>query len=524
MKSVAPGALLKMDLARARIAMLERSMSFFASGYGNHGASRVKSSLTAWMSTSKSPDEDIVQNLETLRERSRDQYAGAPLARGAIDRIVTSSVGPGLRPKFAIAREVLGMSDREADAWEDRAELEFCYWAESKDCDVTGVNDFFQLQRLALLSTLMNGDVFVALPMVPSEGRLYDLRVQMIEGDRVGTPGVTPRGKTISGGVEMGPDGRHEAYWIANRHPKSELDFKRLQWERVPVFGEKTGRRNILHLLCQERVDQARGVPLLSPVIEILKQLSRYTDAELMASVISGMYSVFFEHDIKESELGEEEFATGGTGYDEDYDDMSRVQLGYGTIVDLPPGVKATTASPQRPNQSFDAFVLSVCRQIGAALGIPYELLILHFTSSYSASRGALLEAWKLFRVWRDWLAKSFCQPILFEWLCEAVLRGRIQAPGFFDDPMTAYCYSLVDWYGPSQGQLDPLKEVNAAEKRIKINASSESREAQELTGTEWDMNVRFRAKEETVKAELGLAGTHDPDGADGSVREEEEM
>lgn len=40
----------------------------------------------------------------------------------------------------------------------------------------------------------------------------------------------------------------------------------------------------------------------------------------------------------------------------------------------------------------------SIIRQIGSSLGVPYELLVMHFTSSYSASRAALLEAWKQFR------------------------------------------------------------------------------------------------------------------------------
>ena len=36
-------------------------------------------------------------------------------------------------------------------------------------------------------------------------------------------------------------------------------------------------------------------MPLLAPIIETLKQLGRYTDAELMAAVVSGMYTVFIE-------------------------------------------------------------------------------------------------------------------------------------------------------------------------------------------------------------------------------------
>lgn len=64
---------------------------------------------------------------------------------------------------------------------------------------------------------------------------------------------------------------------------------ERMEWQRVEAYGEKTGRKNVLHLMCRERIDQRRGVPFLAPVIEALKQLGRYTDAELIAAVISGL-------------------------------------------------------------------------------------------------------------------------------------------------------------------------------------------------------------------------------------------
>lgn len=515
--AVAPGYALKREAARVRLEAVMRARGFFNSGYSHHGASRQRTSMVSWVSTSKSPDEDIGRNLELLRERSRDQFYGVPLARGAIERVVLSSIGPGLRPKFAIDRSYLGMSEEEADAWEDEAEREFGYWAESKDCDVSRRNNFYEMQALALLSLLMNGDVFAALPMNPRPGRLYDLQVRLIEGDRVCDPDRKPGGARICEGIEMDADGVPLAAWVANRHPKGEdFSLPRLEWARAPFYGEESGRRNLLHLIRSERVDQPRGVPILAPVIETLKQLGRYTEAELMASVVNGMYSIFFEHDAKEMELGEESFAMDDSGAEEDL--LGRVQLGYGSVFDLPPGVKANSTTPGRPNQSFDAFVGAVCRQVGSALGIPFELLTLHFTSSYSASRGALLEAWKLFRVWREWFSENFCQPVLFEWLCEAVLKGRLRAPGFFEDPMTAYCYSWVDWYGPTQGQLDPLKEVNAAARRIEICASSESREAMELTGSEWEMNVRLRAKEEAMRRRLGLPSAVAPE--EGVVKE----
>ncbi|MBR0317508.1 MAG: phage portal protein [Synergistaceae bacterium] len=80
------------------------------SGYDHYGANRIKPSVSGWNSLSKSPAEDISENLELLRERSRDLYSGGgPLGRGAIDRVVLNAVGPGLTLNCRIPAEFLGM-------------------------------------------------------------------------------------------------------------------------------------------------------------------------------------------------------------------------------------------------------------------------------------------------------------------------------------------------------------------------------------------------------------------------------
>ena len=74
--------------------------------------------MSAWYTLSKSPSEDITDNLELLRERSRDLYAGGgPLGRGAIDRIVLNSVDAGLTLNCRISAETLGLSEEEAAEW-----------------------------------------------------------------------------------------------------------------------------------------------------------------------------------------------------------------------------------------------------------------------------------------------------------------------------------------------------------------------------------------------------------------------
>ncbi|MBG9548395.1 phage portal protein [Cytobacillus firmus] len=472
-------------------------------GYGNHGASTKKKSLLGWFSRPGSALEDIEYNITTLRSRSRDLVMGAPLATGAIKTARTNVIGSGLKLNAQIDAEYLNMSREEATQWETKVEREFALWAESIHCDAQRMNNFYELQQLAFISMLMSGDCFSLLPVIPRKGMPYDLRVQLLEADRVCNPDThfSKLDSKLVNGVEINDFGEIVAYYVARSHPGSiSLNNK---WVRIEKFGPNTGRPNIIHLMESERPEQRRGVPILAPVMESLKQLSRYSEAELMAAVINGMYSVFI---TQETNNAGSDF--GGIPQEDlvDDDDDTTIELGSGTVHFLEPNEKIQESNPGRPNPNFDGFVTSICRQIGAAVEIPYELLLKHFTASYSASRGALLEAWKMFRMRREWFANDFCQPIYEEFLAEGIAKGRIYAPGFFTDPLARKAYCGSEWNGPSQGQLDPLKEVNAAEKRVANGFSTRARETVELTGGDFFKNHELRVIEEKMRRESGLA------------------
>lgn len=502
-KAISPERALKREQARQKLELVQNS------GYGEYGANLVKKALKGWLVSGGSAQEDIHENLDTLRIRSRDLYMGVPLATGALKRYKTNVVGSGLTPKPILDGELLGLSDEQVEELEKQISREFALWADSCDCDSERLSSFYELQALCYLNWLMSGDVFALLQDKERKGGVYSTCVQLIEADRVCNPGNAEDwngdGK-IAAGVEVDDTGEVVAYHICKRHPHSRqgLVWDKDDWVRVPAYGEETGRRNILHVMTRERIGARRGVPLLAPVIESLKQMGRYTDAELVAAVIDAFMAVFIE-----SEEGGEETPFGEMDVPEeakvDGGDKKSVEMGPGLVVDLAPGEKAHVVQPGRPNSNFEAFVTAIARHIGSALGIPYEVLVQHFTASYSASRAALLEAWKAFDENRDWLVEKFCQPVYEAWFAEAVARGRIAAPGFFRDPLVKKAYCKAQWYGPTQGQLDPVKEVNAANLRCKFGFSNRAKEAMELTGTDFRDNMQTARREMAMMMEAGM-------------------
>lgn len=462
------------------------------------GASRKRRQTQEWSTSGGDADTDILPDLPTLRERSRDLIRNEPIATGAINTKVTNVVGAGLQPHCRIDRDALGMSEEEADEWERNTQREFALWATSQDCSADRQANFYELQGLVFRSTLENGDVFSLLPMIERTGRAYSLAVNLIEADRVCNKDFKADTQELAGGIRRDSTGAVTHVQIMLGHPGNLRNSKR-EWKEIPIFGERTGRRNVLHIFRQLRIGQVRGVPDLAPVIETIKQMGRYTEAEIAAAVISGMFTVFIE-----SADGLNPLDDNGNSTVEP--NSNQIKMGSGAIVDLAAGETPHFADPKRPNTAFDPFMTAILRQVGTALEIPFELLMLHFTASYSASRAALEQAWKSFKSRRTWLAARFCQPVYEEWLAEAVELGRVVAPGYLDgDPAIRAAYAGCDWIGPAKGHIQPLQEINAEKEAVALGTKTLDEVTAETTGGSWEQKHRQRTKEVRMRREAGL-------------------
>lgn len=478
-----------------------------ASGYSDAGASHRRRALKNFNAFSSSPAQDIDWNNYTLRQRGRMLYMSSPVATSAINTVRTKAVGVGLTLKPSIDRTTLGMSPEAAKEWQRKTESEFRLWANRKaSCDAIGMNDFDSLQQLALTSWLMSGDVFALMKRRPGPGQPYSLRVHLVEADRVRTPleyggaaypdvttGENPDNHNrIFDGVEVDDSGMVVAYYVHSNYPW-EINSKPDEWTRVEAVGRRTGLPNILHIMSSERPDQYRGVTYLAQVMEPILQLRRYTDSALMMALVQSYFSAWILVKDNPEEIPWNE--TNGEGRPRTNPD--ELNMGSGTMVNvLQDGEDIKFGNPTMPVSSFDTFVKTFVRLIGAGLGIPYDVLSKEYNSSYSASRAALLDAWEEFRMRRKWFVDDFCQPVYEVWLSEAVARGRVNAPGFFENPAIRAAWCRARWIGPSQGSIDPLKEAQAAVLQIQSALKTHEQVTTELSGGDWDANVEQLAAE----------------------------
>ncbi len=474
-------------------------------GFSQAGASIDKKVFKKWDASSGSANEDINYNNQRLRERSRSLSMKGGLALSALKTSRTNVIGCGLIYKSKIDKEVLGLNDEAAAEWQKRAEREFALWAENKRaCDALGMNDYYKLQQLAFYSSEMSGDCFTLLQRDKesvSKMNPYSLKLNVIEADRVSTPDTytnglfcvtdgkdADTGNRIYDGVEVDSKGKIVAYHVCNKH-KNEFNGDAAEWIRVDVIGKETELPNIIHTVADiERPGQYRGLPVLAASIEALKQVERYTSAELMAALVESLFTAFIRTESPDDENPLSDVTTdekGGMPLD-----GSEYAMGSGTVLKLGPGEDVSFGDPKRPSGGFTAFVEMSANLIGSSLEIPKELLLKEFKASYSASRAALLEFWKSVKMKREWFVSDFCRPILEVWMYEAVARGRLKAPGFFDDPIVRQAWLGADFVGPSQGMLDPTKEITAEQMMCENGFSSRSDSAIRLNGSEFYRNV----------------------------------
>ncbi|HLL48977.1 MAG TPA: phage portal protein [Longimicrobiaceae bacterium] len=504
-----PAAGLRRHQARAQLAL--------TGGYGGGGytgASSTRKALKNFNPRAGSGTSDINPDLVPLRSRTRDLSRNNPIGSAAIDTPVRHVIGTGLWPQPRLDYEALGISEAQAAAVARKMERIWTAWAESTACDVTGQSTFAQLQALIYRSILDSGDAGVLRRWKPRRWASYGVCLQVIEADRISNPREAADTDEISAGVETDADGEPLAYHVLRAHPGDTtwgaLGVK--EWARVPARGEETHLQEMLLPFPISRPSQRRGVPFLAPVIELIKQLGTYMDAEVDAAVVSAFFTAFITTTPDpEGEPGTAPLA--GAGVDDDAGvsaEAGEIEMGSGAVVGLAPGEDVRLAAPTRPNVAFDGFVTAISTLLGAAVGIPYEVLLKRFQNSYSASRAALLDAWCTFALSRFWFGSLVCNPIR-EWvLYEAVARGELHAPGFLSSPARRQLWLACDWTGDAAGEIDPARAALAAKLRMELFLSTLQQETMAMTGRDWERNLEQAAKELERRQYLKLATAAD--------------
>jgi len=143
-----------------------------------------------------------------------------------------------------------------------------------------------------------------------------------------------------------------------------------------------------------------------------------------------------------------------------------------------------------------------ILRAIGASVGMPYEVVAKDFSkTNYSSARAALLEAWRVFKVYQKWLVDRLSQPCWEMVLEELWLRDMLQLPpGSPDWHDARHAYTRAVWVPPKRGHVDPEKEIGSFIKAKDHNLLTLAEIIAELAGGDWTDTLIQRGRERSME------------------------
>lgn len=471
---------------------ISASLSGASGGYD--GGRRDNRRLRSYRPGGGSASADTLWDLPDLRARARDLSRNAPIALGAIQTKTNGVVGQGLRLKPQLDFKPLGLSEDQAIERQAQIGREWAIF--ETECDFLGLLHFKDMQRLIYRSARENGDCGIVRRYVRQPATTYGTRLVLLEADRISNPNYGTDTVTRRGGVEIDADGRVLGYHVSDRHP-GDIRLTGLAWSYIPRLGP-SGMKQMLLPYQHQRIGQPRGIPIFAPIIEQLKQLADHSTAELNAAVHDAL---LFAFELLGDQEGQETLIPSVDGSATADEPQGEVRIEDNAIISLSNGSQINVNKPSRPNTAFEPFQLAILKQIGVALEIPFELLIMHFSASFSASRGALEIAWKSFLAEKAWLEREVLD-VVYQWFfTEAVALGRIEAPGFLDDPLLRMAWLGRQWIGPTRIQINPQVEANAD--AIDIASRVKTRDqviVERIGGGDWERTIpQIRHEEEDI-------------------------
>ncbi len=504
-------------------------------GGAHDAAERTQRMLGMWHPPLQSADMDIIPEKSTIDARARDTLRNDAYVRGGAtihqDNIVGSQYA--LNSKPAVYALGSGFSEEWEVDFQAEVEERWTLYAESPDCwiDAARRNSFTELVRLAVGVHVATGEVLSAVEWLRDRGRPFNTAIQMVDTDRLSTPPDRANDYRVVAGVERNRHGAAQRYFLRDRHPADWVNPHHMTWRAIPAT-KPWGRPQIIHIFEQFRPDQTRGVTEMVTALKEIRMTKKFRDVELQNAIVQATYAAAIESDLPSVDA----FATiGGVDnpgaamgqYVEQYlsqiadyaGGAKNLQLDGVKIPHLFPGTKLNLMPAGKGGAMGQQFEQSLLRYIASALGVSYEQLSRDYTATnYSSARAAMAETWKRMNSIKRMVADRFATTVYRLWLEEAVNKGTISSlpraarreGWLYEDPQRLDALARCEWIGASKGQIDPLKETQAAVLRLKHNLSTQEQEAASL-GQDWRRLNRQRRREVEQQREFGIAPENDP-------------
>lgn len=407
-----------------------------------------------------------------LRERARYERDNDPHLNGLTKTLAHDLVGTGPRLQLQVGEE-------HTDAAR-KLEASFAAWAKA-----IGLAEKLRIMHEA---RPVDGESFGMFVTNDQVGHPVKLDLRTIESEQIASPMLhRDANGHFTDGIEYDTAGNPTAYHLLKYHPGH---FGRFGQIGLPTEFDRIPARQIVHWFRPSRPGQLRGVSELAACLPIGAQTRRYASAVLTAAEFAAMIAGVMTTDG----------TAGGQGAD--FKDMQEIELNRGALLSLPAGWKADQFEAKHPTGTYKEFADSKRNEIARPVLAPFNVISGN-SSGYNYSSGRLDHVPYHRIVWieRDRFRDRVIDRLFRAWLEEAALVGIVPAEL---PPVDQWVW---DWHWDGFASIDPNKDAQAVELRLRLNLTTLSEECA-AEGKNWRDVVDQRAVERAYMKSKGI----DPD------------
>lgn len=375
-------------------------------------------------------------------ERARDYQRNDPIVGQGVRRLVANIIQGGFTLDTSTGNDQLDQL-----LW-----AKWQAWANNADeCHSEGELTWQQMERLALSSVIVDGDIF-ALPLRSGS-------VQWVEAHRVRTPTNTTR--NVIHGVLVDDRKVRKEYWITKQELGLNRLLRRVSEVKPYPARDRDGNRQVLHLYEPSRFSQTRGVSCMLPVSETIGQHSDLQFATLVKAQISALIAVLKTRDENWQPGGIDQTLSGSQSTDSRAGYIRVLeQIGAGLEIAGDPGEKIEAFSANVPSPQFFEHSMLILTFIAVNLDLPVAVLLLDpSNTNFSGWRGAIDQARIRFRQIQSWLIASMHSP-LYRWKVRQWMASDRDVAALANMPgVDPFAHT---WKPPTWSYIEPEKDVKS--------------------------------------------------------------
>lgn len=509
-------------------------------GGAYEGAQRLSREMATWKTVNGSADRDTLPHKSILDARSKDIARNDAYIDNGIEKYKDSVVGAKFTLNCAPNIDYLKRRDKRLDeVWMEEFQEEVeSLWelsaeSESRWIDGQRTKTATEIVRLGVASKLLQGEVLMSSEWLRRSRRPFNTAFLMIDPSRLDDPNIElgrALPKNIRKGVRLNAQGEPVGYFIMNEHPHDYMPmFRHITTGRSFQYTPREtpwGRRNILHTFEEKRVGQTRGVSKMVSSLKEMKMTKEFRDIMLQNAITVSSFAAAIESELPSAQIyemlggsdvepsdfedGVSSFAGGFLGALGEYLKSSNGTMMNGVkIPHLFPGTKLNLMPAGQGGPLGTDFEKSLLRYLAACMNMSFEQFSGDMTGvNYSTLKGAINETQKHMKVEKRLTAERIMNFMYGNWLEEMIVNGMVtslprNAPAFWEE-MNREAYTQAEWFNTGRGQIEELKETQAASLRVKSRLSTFEDEHAHL-GKDWRRAMRQMKREEDFAKALGL-------------------